>query len=107
MARGVPTERWMAYVEDRKAGMGWLDAAKRHGITFGAAQMFDRGIPKSSGHDVWLEVCLGEEPFRTEAIKFAEQSMPFGKERMTAMQAAVKTSAPVGPRNDSARLSLG
>ena len=60
MARSVPRAKWVKYVELRENGVSRLEASRLAVIDFAAAQAFDRGDPRSSGHRVWLEKCDGK-----------------------------------------------
>jgi len=60
VSRVVGRARWLRYIEAREAGVGITQAAGDYGIDLGAAQSFERGDARSSGHQVWLELCDGK-----------------------------------------------
>lgn len=106
MPRSISEEVWVRYVTRRQKGMSRTAACEDVGITFAAASAFDRGDPSSTGHAVWKRICYGQEPFRTEAIRWAQTNLPVGPERTATLESSVKVSIPVGPQNDIARASL-
>jgi hypothetical protein len=106
VTRAVSPATWQRYVDLRFSGMSRTQACSQANLSYGSAQAFDRGDPKSSGHVIWRRICRGQEPFATEARMYAQHVMPLGRERNDAIHEAVRGSISTKPANELARLAL-